>query len=115
MVAFLTAIKVKPDVLILGSLSPWFKEDGASLKKSDLKWWRENYSDKLPVFNKIASKIKSKTFILVGQREFPELILRAQEAHRLIRHSSLKIIPGVNHDISKRKYIEVVKSVINKL
>ena len=115
MIAFLTALKIKPDVLILGSLSPWFEEDRASIKKSDLKWWKKNSSDRLPLFNEIASKIKSKTYILVGQREFPELIRRAREAHRLIKHSSLKIIPGVGHDISKRKYMQAVKSVINKL
>lgn len=115
MIAFLTAAKIKPNALILGSLSPWFKEDVINLKKSDLKWWKETYLDNPPLFNALAQKIKARAYILVGSKESPELIDRAKDAHRLIKKSTLKIIPGVGHDISKRKYMEAIRSVIERL
>jgi len=62
-----------------------------------------------------ASKLKSKTYILVGSKEFPECIYRAHDAHKIIKNSSLEIIPNVEHDISQKRYIEAVKSVISKL
>lgn len=117
MVACIASARLKPKNQILCSLSPYFKEDMPSIKK----WWRsmtgkrrieefENLS-----FAKLAKSISARTILLAGDKEGVEVEKRTKDASRKITGSELFFLNGVKHDISDKRYLEKIKSVIEKL
>ena len=115
MIAFLTAIKTKPDALILCSPSPYFEEDLKIMKPSWLKWWRKNFTKSDYSFTKLAEKIGTKTYLLVGEKEDEICIHRAKDAKKKIKNSMLTIIKSGQHKIGQKEYLEALRKVINKI
>lgn len=113
-VAFLTAAKIKPDVLILCSLSPYFREDLKTLRSAWLKDWNKNFKNNDYSFNKIAKNIKTKTYIICGDKEGIEVEKRAIAAKRLIENSSLFIAKEAKHNVGQKEYLNIIKKVISK-
>lgn len=113
--ALLAEPATHPDVLILCSLSPYFKEDLAKLKPRWLAWWRKNFKDSDHSFGEIAPKIKARTFLIAGDKEGPELERRVRSARRTIKRSSLTIARGAKHSIGQKEYLVAVQKVIDRL
>lgn len=117
MIAFISSVELKPKGMILCSLSPFFQEDLRTTKK----WWR-NLSGKRRMidhekfsFTKLAYGISTKTIILMGDREGPEIELRSKDANRKIKRSELVVIPGVQHKIGQPEYLEKIQETIKNL
>ena len=115
MIAFLTAKQIKPKVLILCSLSPYFKDDLKDLKPAWVKWWRNNFIDSDYSFTKIAPEINSKTYIVVWDKESKNCLNRARDAKKKLKNAKLIIIKGAEHNITQKKYLVVVKKLISNL
>lgn len=120
MIALITAVKIKPRVLILASLSPYFKEDLPKMKTL----WKINIGKKRIVdfknysFSEIAKKINCQTILLAGEKEcqkYERLKYRVKDTHKKIKKNGLIIIPNAKHDIGQKEYLEVIKNVIEKL
>lgn len=114
-IAFLTAAKLKPDVLILCSLSPYFEEDLGDLKVTWVKWFRKNFIESDYSFAKLAPKIKSQTYLIVGDKEDKACLVRAKDAKKKLPGSSLSIAKGADHEINQEEYLVAVKRVISKI
>ncbi len=114
-IAFLSEPKTNPSTLILCSLSPYFSEDLEHFKPSWLKWFRKNFTESDYVFNKLAPKIKSKTFLFVGDKEGPEALRRAKDAKRKIKGSKLTIIKKTKHNIGQKEYLSELNKFISGL
>ncbi|HEY9480801.1 MAG TPA: alpha/beta hydrolase [Candidatus Paceibacterota bacterium] len=112
LVAFLAAGKIRPDGLILASLSSWFAEDLETLDQSWSEWWQKNFSDKPFSFQKLVPRIKSKTVVLVGSTEDKDMINRARETAKRIPHTKLITVKGVGHKILHKDYLNAVKKAI---
>ncbi|MES2470845.1 MAG: hypothetical protein V4526_01265 [Patescibacteria group bacterium] len=113
--AFLTASKTKPKALILCSLSPYFEEDLIYVKPSWVRWFRKNFVESDYSFTKLAPKIKTKTYLIVGQKEDESCLLRAKDAKKRLSDSHLTLAKGAEHKIGQKEYLETVRKVISKL
>lgn len=114
MIAFLASITLRPQRIFLCSLSPYFKEDLKNTKESDKRSLGKkrlqdfnNFS-----FNKLATKIKSKTSLFVGERELSVVLSRARQAKKRIRNATLSILQNTDHQLKREKYF---RSVADKL
>lgn len=114
-VAFLTAIKTKPDALILCSLSPYFEEDMKDLKPAWVRWFRKYFTESDYSFTKLASKIKTETYVIVGEKEDKSCHVRAKDARKKLSNSLLTIAKGAGHKIGQKEYLETIRKVISKL
>lgn len=117
MIALISAVKIKPKMIFLCSLSPYFREDLPLIKKS----WKNIFGKKriedfqnFP-FNKIAKNIKSKTILLVGEKEVDLIKKRIKKAEQKIKNSKLFIIAGAKHDISQKIYLDKIKEIIKTI
>ncbi|MDO8468124.1 MAG: hypothetical protein Q7S56_04230 [Nanoarchaeota archaeon] len=117
MIAFISAPEVKPRNLILCSFSPYFREDLPKIKD----WWKKvtgkhNLENlKQFSFNKISRKVNSKIILLVGDKEGKEMERKTQETKRKFKNSKVIRISKVNHKISDPRYLDQIKTIINKL
>ncbi len=117
MIAFISSNKIKPKTMILCSLSPYFKEDLPKIKD----WWKKIAGKKLIKdldnfsFNKISKNIKSKTILLVGEKEAKICVKRSKETHKKLKNSKLIIIKDTRHKIRDKRYLDAIKEVINNL
>ncbi|MFA7314868.1 MAG: hypothetical protein WC025_02960 [Candidatus Magasanikbacteria bacterium] len=117
MIAFISAEKINPKVLLLASLSPYFKEDLKFVRES----WK-NFLGKKRIedfknfsFTKLAKKIDCKTFLFAGETEVKELFRRVEDANKNLKHSELFIIKNTKHDISQKEYLNKLEEIINTL
>ncbi len=115
MIALMSEFKTRPEALILCSLSPYFKEDLPKIPKGWSNWWKKNYKNSDISFDQIAPKIRTKVFIIAGDKEGVEVEYRAKSAKRMIKGSSLFVAKGAKHWISQSKYLTEVKKVISRL
>lgn len=113
-IALLSAAKLKPKAIVLCSLSPYFQEDWPNLKKSWLRWWHKNYKNTF-VFQSIVRNSKTKVHLLVGSKEDKSCIIRAKDAHKALRNSSLKVVKNAEHKLQQAPYLQAVRHVIETL
>ena len=105
MIAFITALELKPDKLFLCSLSPYFKEDLIHLKrKTDIRFLGKRRMEDLKKNSavKIAKLISAPTIIFCGGKEgskYPSLLKRCKDASIQIRHAQLVIAENAPHEI----------------
>lgn len=114
MVAAISAPELKPEKLILCSLSPYFAEDLPSLKP----YWRKSighrrFSD-FETFNakRIAGQISSPTTIIYGSAEgkkYPRLKNRCEKAATDIKGAKLVVASDAPHQIDFPSYIDAIK------
>jgi pimeloyl-ACP methyl ester carboxylesterase len=113
-VAFLSAPLVHPEKLYLCSLSPFFKEDLSMASKQSLKSLgkkRKREMEKIS-FHESARRVTCATTLIVGSAEEPAVILRTQEASKLIKSSTLTIADGASHCVSDPKYFNTLRNLI---
>jgi predicted alpha/beta-fold hydrolase len=115
LIAFLSEPKTKATAIILCSLSPYFKEDLPKLPSSWSRWWKKNYPDSKYSFNELAPTIKTRIFMVAGDKEGPEVARRAMAAKKLLKNISFVTAKGAKHRISQKEYLIGVKKVIDKL
>ncbi|OGM20342.1 hypothetical protein A2714_04835 [Candidatus Woesebacteria bacterium RIFCSPHIGHO2_01_FULL_38_9] len=115
LIAFIAASKIKMDLLILCSLSPYFSEDLPYLKKS----WKENVGKNrvkdLEAINSknAAQKISTKTYVLYGTKEGPQIEKRAKDVFKNLKGDKhLIFLEEVNHDISNGRYLDQLHQII---
>ncbi len=115
MIAFLSAARIKPDVLILCSLSPYFLEDHKKLKPDWLKWWQKSIADSDYLFSDLAPGITAKTYLIVGDQESQSCLTRARQAKKQIANSKLIYARGAKHRMRQKEYFKTVKDLISKI
>jgi len=115
LIALLSVSKLKPQAIILCSLSPYFTEDLAHFPEELLTWWRTNFVDSDYSFTKLAPRVKARTYLVVGDAEHPGTIARAKAAKKVIVESKLSIAKGAKHNISQKEYLETLEKLIAKL
>lgn len=117
MIALISSLKIKPKMLFLCSLSPYFKEDIKYLKKSWKKiMGKRQISDlKNFSFNDLSKKIKCRTILVFGTKEGKETDRRIDDACKRIKNNELILIQNAKHKISQKEYINTLQEVISKL
>lgn len=117
MISFISSVELKPDVQILCSLSPYFKEDLSIAKE----WWKtfwgkkriESFS-KLS-FNELSENNAVKTIILAGDKEGMQIHRRANDAFKKIKNCRLINVTEAKHQIEHENYLTEIKKVIYSL
>ena len=117
MISFICSTKINPKMLILCSLSPYFKEDLPHIKSSWRRFIGKKRSDDLKnySFSKLSKQVKCKTVIFAGSEESQLLFRRVREAKKKLKNSKLIIIKGAKHKISQREYLKAIKDLIYKI
>lgn len=106
-----------PAELWLCSLSARFSEDApkpSSAFASSLEPRQMTALNKLR-FEELAARITCPTLLIHGQRErsqYPELVHRVEEAHRLIANTRLVVARRAGHNIAHSGYIKAIASSI---
>ena len=115
--SLIASLKIKPKYLILCSLSPYFKEDLPYLGKWDkTTLGKARFRDfNKYTFSDIAKKVKSKTYIIYGEKEYKKVIEKSKKAKRYIKNSELFIAPNAKHDINNLNYQRTIKEIILNL
>lgn len=117
MIALITASKIKPAMLILCSLSPWFKEDLPYIPQR----WRKRIGKKRLQefkqlsFRQVAKKVRCPTILVAGSKEKKELLRRVYDAHKRLKHSKLFIVQSAKHNIAQKEYLATLEKIIAKL
>lgn len=123
MVAFLAAPKVKPDRIILCSLSPYFKEDkDKTTEKYRIKKFgkRRNKAMKQLSAEQTANEINKtniRVTLLYGEQEkihVPFLVERVKSTARDLENAELIEVPDASHPFHGPAYIKGIKSVLTK-
>ncbi|MBI2797862.1 hypothetical protein HYX70_01005 [Candidatus Saccharibacteria bacterium] len=117
MIATISAAKFCPDRLVLCSLSPFFAEDMETIPDSWAKSIGKHRAADFKSFSLLEAgkKIKSKTTLLVGEKESvrePEMMTVAKRANSVIRESTLKVVPNGKHDIGQKEYLSAIMEII---
>ena len=115
-ISLMTAEIIKPNKLILCSLSPDFKEDSKSMPAWLKKYIGVNrYLDTTTrSANNLAKSLSIETVILYGEKEgtdYPQLRKRGEETATFAKNSKLIVVKNAPHDISFPAYIEAIKKV----
>lgn len=116
MIALVTAKDIRPNRLLLCSLSPYFAED---LPKIPERWKRFIGHRRVNDFAKYSMKsavkgVSSKVKIFIGsteQKKFPQLAVRCTVAAKALS-TSVVVIDGVKHDIGDARYREMLNREI---
>jgi esterase/lipase len=116
-ISLMTAKIIKPDKLILCSLSPDFKEDSKMMPGWLIKYIGVNrYLDtKTRSANNLAKSLDIETVILYGEKEgadYPQLKKRSEEIAKHSKKTKLIVVKNAPHDISFPTYIETLKKTI---
>ena len=119
MVAFITAVELKPDKLILCSLSPYFGEDLESLKKSWKQYIGHRRVDDFKSYKSkvIAPEITSQTTVIYGSAEgvkYPRLKHRCMEVANTVNKCDLLVAKDAPHKIDYPSYVATIKSVFEQ-
>ena len=121
MAALISSIKLKPNLLIICSLSDYFSEDIALMNKMQLKeeeiaLGKERINDfKKYKLNILLKQIRCKTIILAGKEEPKGIIKNSKKAKKLIKNSELIIIPKAKHNMFQKDYFNTLKTIISRL
>jgi len=117
MIAFISAVKLKPKMLFLCSLSPYFMEDLMFLRTTLKKYvGKKRINDlKMFSFDKLAKDIRCKTLLIIGENEYKLVHNRVLDAHKKINKSRIIIINNAKHNISQKEYMNKVHEIISDL
>ena len=119
MTALVCTAKRNPSELWLFSLSPYFAEDVKS-KNMKATWLKHIGKRRTAAFSKLvfkdlAKNIPCKTLLFYGQAEidmFPVMKERSIDAHKSLRNNELMIINDTRHDVSDKRYIDMISTCI---
>lgn len=113
MIAFITATTLRPNKLLLCSLSPYFSEDLATLEPS---WEKFIGKRRLKDFRKfkarkIAQNLKAPTIIFLGEVEarFPQMKKRYTEIKKYAKQVKQILVKNAPHEIDYPEYVTAIK------
>lgn len=116
MISFIASTKVKVDIQILCSLSPYFAEDLESLPHR----WKKG-KRRIAEFEKIFAedltpKITADTYVFYGTQEGEQIKKRAHKTFELLTSPKYLIpIKNSKHDIGNSDYLTAIEKVIAQL
>jgi pimeloyl-ACP methyl ester carboxylesterase len=121
MIAYISAASLRPDVLLLCSLSPFFAED---FKTNRPEWeqvfkarMKRRYADFLKISaDTIARKLGKypHTHVLYGELEreiYPELVRRCERTARALSVQPV-VVSNTGHDMSAKNYQDCIKELL---
>ncbi|MDP3640365.1 MAG: alpha/beta fold hydrolase [Nanoarchaeota archaeon] len=114
MIALIAAVKIKPKMLFLCSLSPYFKEDLRTLKKS----WKDYFGKRRMKdfqrfsFKALAKEIRCKTVLIIGEKEGEALLRRVKDARKRIKNAKLISVKGAKHNFAQKEYHRKLQELI---
>lgn len=125
MAAFVAAPMVKPDRLILASLSSYFKEDLPNYHRPFGKWKHEN-KRRLADYQTLSAndlaqqvnKLRIPTTLVYGAYEkkmYPELVARVKKTGKSIRRATVHELPNAEHPMATSAYTTGLLNVIKRL
>lgn len=117
MIAFMAAVKLKPYMLILASLSPYFSED---LPRIPQYWKTFVGKRRVACFqtlrcSAIAKQITAPTILLFGEKEPIQVAKRAEQIVKLVHDVRIVTCPQAKHDLNAAGYLNTLKQVIGAL
>lgn len=118
MISFISSTKVDIDTQILCSLSPYFKEDLSLIRKWWLKSLGKNRTEDFHQFSykKLSPLIKTKTFLLIGEKETKEIFHTDNTVFNLLKcKKTLTIVKGSKHDIGDENYLKSIEDIVDTL
>ncbi len=119
MIALIAAKELKPDELILCSLSPYFSEDLPTIPD---RWKRFIGKRRTEDFGRYAMKsavkdVSGETTVFIGsveQKKFPQLAKRCASAARALG-TSVIVVEGAEHDIGDVRYRKALDQEISEV
>jgi alpha/beta superfamily hydrolase len=114
MIACIAAAQLKPKKIYLCSLSPYFREDLKSIKKS----WRTILGKKRMTdfanfsFDALAQNVSCKVVLLFGDKEHPLVEKRVADAQKKLKKSKVFVAQGANHNLGQKEYIDLLKTYL---
>lgn len=114
MTALIASPLIKPDKLYLCSLSPFFKEDLPTIKKTDGKALGKNRIRDLKTisFHTLAEQISCTTLLVAGDKESGDILKRTHSAKKEIRKARFYMAKGATHDLNQPEYIRALHKII---
>ncbi len=121
LVAFISIAEIKPDVVYLCSLSPFFKEDEKRLPDDEvIKYFGIRRMNDLRTYScsqiaKLINKTSTKIYVLYGEKELitsPPLVNRSKEVAQAINGTTLLEIPNAPHNLSDKIYYSAVLDMV---
>jgi len=121
MIALISAGELRPDKLVLCSLSPYFREDlkkmQATMSKHDASVIGRHRMEDFQQFSALscARQVVSPTVVFCGGREakqYPLLLRRCKEAAQVIRNGRLVMASNAPHNIAFPTYVEAIKKEV---
>lgn len=114
MIALISTKHVKPNNLILSSLSPYFKEDLPLLKKS---YWSLNGKKRMADFTNykfedISQNNKSNTYVIYGEKEDKLVQKRSIQANKILKKSNIYPVKRGKHDVQGNEYIKILNKIL---
>lgn len=127
-IAMISAKKIRPKLMVLCSLSPYFKEDLMSTRQIFGKTLNKYFTEKdfknlaKYSFADVVKGVKCRTIIIAGDKEtvvnkktYPIVLKRAREARRMIKNSMLIVVKNGKHDISQPPYFNEIKKIVENI
>lgn len=123
MAAFIAAPQVKPDKLVLCSLSPFFQEDLRNIPDEEVLRMIMIGKRRLADFrtisaNDIAAQVNAANIpavLLYGKKEqakYPHLVARVKDTARQLEDAQLIQIPGAAHKMREPHYLAGLQKVV---
>ncbi|OGC82219.1 MAG: hypothetical protein A2V81_00575 [Candidatus Abawacabacteria bacterium RBG_16_42_10] len=117
MTAFVSGIQLPAKAQVLCSLSPYFEEDLLHTRA----WWSKIVGKKRMQdftkynFKKLAARSKAKTWLLIGEKESPEIFQRLKATKKIMPHWHVEVVSGAKHDISDQNYVVLLEKVLRNI
>ncbi|OJI08512.1 hypothetical protein BK005_00700 [bacterium CG10_37_50] len=107
--------KKKIKGIIFCSISPYFKEDLKDIPLESKEYFGKKMMDSFKRYT-FPKKIKSTAWFLIGEKDWPLTISRAQKSFKLWGGiKSMEVIKGAGHSLDDKKYFNAIKKIIKKL
>ncbi len=113
--AYIAALSAKNHTfskIFFCSLSPYFKSDIEHLPRLAFEVFGEKRMETFSQYD-FPKNISSEAFFIVGDKEIPIVIERSKKSYEVWSgKKNLILLQNVGHDISEKKYLEVLEEII---
>lgn len=114
MIALKASASIKPNLLILCSLSPYYVENYSSMRPSWLSWWKKHFSNEYS-FHAQIKPIKFPVYFVFGALEDISIKKLARLGRSSLEKSRLFIASEAKHNLHSKFYLSKLGKIINKL
>lgn len=114
-IALILSKKKKVKGFIFCSLSPYFKENLKYIPKESVEYFGKKMIDSFKRYS-FPAVSKSKAWFIVGEKDWPLVIKRAEESFNKWKgEKELIIVKKAEHELKHSNYIKEMKKIIKKL